>query len=72
MGRVVSRARAGGSLIFGVMNVINLAYGALVVIAAYFVCVSWYLLGVDPMIMIPLIMLIMRSPVGPTFSKRAE
>ena len=56
-GGVLSLVAAGFSLIFGVMSVVSLAHGAIVIIGAYLGYVSWSLLGVDPMIMIPLIMI---------------
>jgi branched-chain amino acid transport system permease protein len=59
LGGVLSLAAAGFSLIFGVMNVVSLAHGALVVIGAYLAFVSWGMLGIDPMIMIPFIMIMM-------------
>ena len=59
LGGVLSLAAAGFSLIFGVMNVVSLAHGAMVVIGAYLAYVSWSMLGIDPMLMIPLIMIIM-------------
>ena len=59
LGGVLSLAAAGFSLIFGVMNVISLAHGAMVVIGAYLGYVSWSFLGVDPMIMIPVVMVVM-------------
>lgn len=59
LGGVLSLAAAGFSLIFGVMNVVSLAHGAMVVIGAYLAYTSWNLIGVDPLYMIPCIMLVM-------------
>jgi len=56
LGGVLSLAAAGFSLIFGVMNVVSLAHGAMVVIGAYLAYVCWSLLGIDPLLMVPLIM----------------
>jgi branched-chain amino acid transport system permease protein len=55
----MSLAAAGFSLIFGVMNVVNLAHGAMVIIGSYLGYLSLSLLGIDPLIMIPPIMAVM-------------
>lgn len=59
LGGVLSLAAAGFSLIFGVMSVVSLAHGAMVVIGAYLAYTSWSLMGIDPLFMIPCIMLVM-------------
>lgn len=59
LGGILSVAASGFSLIFGVMNVVNLAHGAMVLIGAYLAYVSWGLLHIDPMAAIPPIMVLM-------------
>ena len=51
-------AAAGFSLIFGVMNIINLAHGVFVIGGAYAALVAWAQFGIDPFIMLaPLLFL---------------
>ena len=59
LGGVLSLAAAGFSLIFGVMNVVSLAHGAMILIGAYLGFVAWNMLHVDPLLMIPPIMVLM-------------
>jgi branched-chain amino acid transport system permease protein len=54
LGGLYSLAAVGFSLIFGVMNVVNLSHGVLVLIGAYISYTLWYLLGIDPLLSIPL------------------
>ena len=53
-GRPHSLAAVGFSLIFGVMNVVNLSHGVLVLIGAYISYTLWHLFGIDPLLSIPL------------------
>jgi branched-chain amino acid transport system permease protein len=54
LGGLYSLAAVGFSLIFGVMNVVNLSHGVLVLIGAYISYTLWHLLGIDPLLSIPL------------------
>ncbi len=55
-GGILSIAAVGFSLIFGVMNVINLAHGVFVIGGAYAALVAWSTLGIDPLLALPVIM----------------
>lgn len=55
-GGILSIAAVGFSLIFGVMNVINLAHGVFVIGGAYAALLAWSTLGVDPLLALPAIM----------------
>ncbi len=57
-GGILSIAAVGFSLIFGVMNVINLTHGIFVVGGAYGALIAWSVLGIDPLLSIPPLMLI--------------
>src|SRR5260370_17215207 len=54
LGGLYSLAAVGFSLIFGVMNVVNLSHGVLVLIGAYISYTLWHLFGIDPLLSIPL------------------
>ena len=54
LGGLYSLAAVGFSLIFGVMNVVNLSHGVLVLIGAYISYTLWHFLGIDPLLSIPL------------------
>jgi branched-chain amino acid transport system permease protein len=54
LGGLYALAAVGFSLIFGVMNVVNLSHGVLVLIGAYISYTLWNLLGIDPLLSIPL------------------
>jgi branched-chain amino acid transport system permease protein len=57
LGGLYSLAAVGFSLIFGVMNVVNLSHGILVLIGAYISYTLWRVLGLDPLLSIPLNMI---------------
>ncbi len=57
-GGILSIAAVGFSLVFGVMNVINLAHGAFVIAGAYAALFAWSTLKVDPLLALPFIMLV--------------
>lgn len=57
LGGLYSLAAVGFSLIFGVMNVVNLSHGVLVLIGAYLSFALWHGLGIDPLLSIPINML---------------
>lgn len=59
LGGILSLAAVGFSLIFGVMNVVNLTHGVMVLLGAYLAWAAWQGLGVDPLLTIPAIMLIL-------------
>jgi branched-chain amino acid transport system permease protein len=61
LGGVFSLAAVGFSLIFGVMNVVNLTHGATVLMGAYGAYVLWRTFGLDPFLAIPLIMLVLAA-----------
>ena len=48
----------GLSLVFGVMGVLNLAHGECVLIGAYLAWTARHHLGIDPLLALPVIMLI--------------
>lgn len=56
LGGVFSLAAAGFSLIFGVMNVVNLTHGIIVLIGAYLAWSAQHFLGLDPLLAIPGVM----------------
>lgn len=55
-GAILSISAVGFSLIFGVMNVINLAHGVFVITGAYAALVIWTKFRIDPLISLPFIM----------------
>lgn len=59
LGGLYSLAAVGFSLIFGVMNVVNLTHGVIVLIGAYLAYAFWHGLGVDPLLAIPLVMAVL-------------
>ena len=59
IGAVYALMASGLTLIFGVMRVINLAHGALAVFAAFLTFSLWQLIGLDPLLSIPLVMAVM-------------
>jgi branched-chain amino acid transport system permease protein len=59
LGGLYSLAAVGFSLIFGVMNVVNLSHGVLVLIGAYISYTLWHFLGIDPLLSIPLNMAVL-------------
>src|SRR5438067_3243708 len=46
----------GFALVFGIMNVINLAHGALIMLGAYVTFWLWKLAGIDPFLTVPISM----------------
>ena len=50
LGGVYSLAASGLTLVFGVMNVINVAHGALLILAAYLTFYVWTHTGLDPIL----------------------
>jgi branched-chain amino acid transport system permease protein len=76
-GATLAVAAVGFSLIFGVMNVINLAHGVFVVGGAYAALVAWTYFGIDPFVMVLPLMalgfalgwLVERGIIGPCVHK---
>ena len=52
LGGVYALAASGLTLVFGVMNVINVAHGALLILAAYLTWQLWLHAGIDPLLAI--------------------
>jgi branched-chain amino acid transport system permease protein len=50
LGGVYALAASGLTLVFGVMNVINVAHGALLILSAYFTWQLWLHAGLDPLL----------------------
>lgn len=55
MGLVYALVAAGLSLIFGLMDVVNFAHGELLMVAMYAAFVLHSLLGLDPLLLLPLV-----------------
>jgi len=56
LGGVYAAVAVGFALVFGIMNVINLAHGALIMLGAYVTFWLWKLVGIDPFLSIPISM----------------
>jgi len=56
---ILALVALGFSLVWGIMNIVNLAHGAYVVLGAYFTFYLQELAGVDPFVSIPLSMLVL-------------
>lgn len=56
LGGVYAAVGMGFALVFGIMNVINLAHGALIMLGAYVTFWLWKLFGIDPFLIIPISM----------------
>ncbi len=56
---ILALVALGFSLVWGIMNIVNLAHGAYVVLGAYFTFYLNELAGVDPFVSIPLSMLLL-------------
>ena len=52
LGGVYALAASGLTLVFGVMNVINVAHGAMLILAAYLTFALWTHTGIDPILSI--------------------
>jgi len=59
MGGVYALMSSGLALIFGVMNIVNLAHAAFIILGSYISFYGANLLGIDPMISVPINMVIM-------------
>jgi len=59
VGAVYALMASGLTLVFGVMRVINIAHGALGVLAAFLTWTLWDSLGLDPLLAIPVVVVVM-------------
>ena len=59
VGAVYALMASGLTLVFGVMRVVNLAHGAFAIVAAYFTFTLWRWLGLDPLLTIPIVVVVM-------------
>lgn len=59
IGAVYALMASGLTLIFGVMRVINLAHGALAILAAFLTWTLWSAFGLDPLVSIPIVTAVM-------------
>src|SRR5471032_414111 len=59
LGGIYALAAVGFSLIFGVLHVINLSHGILVLMGAYLALIFSTGLGVDPLLVMPLVMAVL-------------
>ena len=59
MGGVYALMSSGLALIFGVMNIVNLAHAAFIILGAYLSLYGANWLGIDPLISVPINMIIM-------------
>ncbi|MDB6082194.1 MAG: livH 10 [Gammaproteobacteria bacterium] len=58
LGGLYASVAAGFSLVWGVLNVINLLHGSLVVLGGYLAWVAWTYLGVHPILALPAVALL--------------
>lgn len=63
LGGVIALMGSGLSLVFGVMRIVNLAHPSLIIAGAYISYWAFKLLGVDPIVMVPVAAVIM-SAIG--------
>jgi branched-chain amino acid transport system permease protein len=56
-GCILALVGLGFSLVWGILNIINLAHAALIMIAAYLTYFLWSLAGIDPFVTLPITML---------------
>src|SRR5258708_29095612 len=55
-GCILALVGLGFSLVWGILNIINLAHAAFIMLAAYLTYFLWALVGVDPFLSLPLTM----------------
>src|SRR6476620_11354795 len=58
-GCILALVGLGFSLVWGLLNIINLAHAAFIMLAAYLTYFLWSGLGIDPFITLPLAMLVL-------------
>ncbi|MEI2301312.1 branched-chain amino acid ABC transporter permease [Ensifer sp. MJa1] len=61
LGGVIALMGSGLSLVFGVMRIVNLAHPSLIIAGAYITYWAFKLLGVDPIVMLPVASVIMAA-----------
>jgi branched-chain amino acid transport system permease protein len=59
LGAIYACLAVGFSLVWGIVNVINLLHGTFIVLGGYLTFFAWRELGVDPLLMLPVIMVVM-------------
>ena len=58
-GCILALVGLGFSLVWGILNIINLAHAALIMLAAYLTYFLWALAGIDPFLSLPLTMAVL-------------
>src|SRR5258708_38114222 len=58
-GCILALVGLGFSLVWGILNIINLAHAAFIMLAAYLTYFLWSLAGIDPFISLPISMLVL-------------
>jgi branched-chain amino acid transport system permease protein len=61
LGGVYALMGAGLSLVFGVMRIVNLAHPSLIMVGAYVAYWGFWLWGIDPLVMLPVAMVILAA-----------
>src|SRR3954468_292322 len=56
-GCILALIGLGFSLVWGILNIINLAHAAFIMMGAYFTYFLWSVYGIDPFLSLPLTML---------------
>src|SRR5438552_10834806 len=58
-GCILALVGLGFSLVWGILNIINLAHAAFIMLAAYLTYFLWAIAGIDPFISLPLTMVVL-------------
>lgn len=58
LGGVFALIAVGFSLIFGVMDVLNLTHGAIVILGSYLTYFAWDMFGIDPFLLLPVVIVV--------------
>lgn len=58
-GCILALVGLGFSMVWGILNIINLTHAALIMVGAYLTYVLWSALGMDPFVTLPLTMLVL-------------
>lgn len=67
LGGVFALAAVGLTLVFGVMDVVNFAHGDFIMIGMYVAFFSWSLIGLDPLLAIPIAAIVLGVVGGLTY-----
>ena len=59
LGALYACIAAGFSLVWGVLNVINMLHGSLIVFGAYLTFFAWHVLGIQPLLVLPVVAIIL-------------